>query len=100
MQSPLLLDNLQWKLGRGKKIRFWKYVWIKKECLMRRFPRIFETSKAQNMMMQDAYRNNNGSVEWLINVTRNLQDWEIREFENLLLLLATQQMPSGEDKVR
>lgn len=74
MQWPQFLDNLQWKVGRDNKIRFWKDVWIENYCLMRRFPRIFAIAQAQNMLVQDAYRNNNISVEWLINVIRNLQD--------------------------
>lgn len=66
---------------------------------MRRFHRIFAIAQAQNMLVQEAYRNNNGNVEWLINVIRNLQDWEVREFESLVHRLAAQVF-SGEDKMQ
>lgn len=54
-----------------------------------KYPRIFAIAQTKNLFVQDAYRINNGCVDWWINVSRNLQDWEVKKYENLLQLLAS-----------
>lgn len=58
--------------------------------LMSRFPRIFAITQSRNMVIEEAYRDLNGSRDWLVNVTRNLNDWKICEYEALLQLLDSQ----------
>lgn len=37
---------------------------------------------------------------WQVNVNRNLQDWEIEEYESLLQTLATNHVSNWEDKLK
>lgn len=34
----------------------------------------------------------NGRLEWLVTVTRNLNDWEIEEYKALVYLLSTEHL--------
>lgn len=49
------------------------------------------------MVVEEAYRVANGSIVWEINVCRNLNDWEVQEFEDLLLLLAELSVSNSDD---
>lgn len=89
----------QWKIGRGDKIKFWKDEWIEGGCLMSHFPRIFEISQSRNMVVKEAYKENNGSQTWEVNVYRNLKDWEVQDYINLLSLLETQELNDIGDRV-
>lgn len=45
--------------------------------LNRQFQRIFVIAQLKNMIIKDAYREGNGNREWIVNVNRNLNDWEV-----------------------
>lgn len=51
------------------------------------------------MVIEDAYRDYIGIREWIINVTRNLNDWEVGEYEELLQLRAMKQVNTNRDQV-
>lgn len=55
---------------------------------MRRFSRIYGIAQSKNML-----------VEWSINVSRNLNDWEISEYEDMLKTLASQQVKPSTDQI-
>lgn len=51
------------------------------------------------MVVEEAYWVSNENVVWSINVNRNLNDWEIGEFEEPIQLLATQQVSTIDDQI-
>lgn len=51
------------------------------------------------MVVEEAYWVANESIEWSINVIKNLNDWEICEYEELLKLLALQQILTTDDQI-
>lgn len=51
---------------------------------MSNFPSIYATAQSKNMKIKDTYKIVNGSVIWLVNVSKNLNDWEVNEYEYLL----------------
>lgn len=65
-----------------KKVRF----------LKDRFSRIFSIAQSRNILIEDAYRMGNGNIGWSINVVRSLNGWEIREYEDMLMILSSQQI--------
>lgn len=60
---------------------------------------IFAIAQSRGMVIEEAYRDISGSTEWMVNVTRNLNDWEVSEYEALLQVLAAQQISSGSDQI-
>lgn len=51
------------------------------------------------MLVENAYQVKNNSIEWPINVKRNLNDWEILEYEGILKILASQHISSQPDQI-
>lgn len=49
--------------------------------------------------MEEAYSIVDGSREWNVKVTRNLNDWEVEEYEALLLLLSHIQFDNHKDQM-
>lgn len=59
-------------------------------CLKRHFPRIFNITQFKEMTVEEAYQAVNDRIVWSINVIRNLNDWEVAEYEGLMKMLAGQ----------
>lgn len=51
------------------------------------------------MLIEEAYRRSNDGTEWTVNVYRNLNNWEVSEYEDLLRLLASQHINSSQDTI-
>lgn len=64
---------------------------------MSSFPLIFAISKDKDITVENAFE---GGRFWNVEVKRNLQDWEVEEYENLLQTLATILLSKKEDKLR
>lgn len=50
------------------------------------------------MFVEEAFWGDN-SREWAVDVSKNLQDWEVEEYEDLLQLLATIHLNNNKDKL-
>lgn len=74
-------------VGKGDKIRFWQDIWCGQMSLQNQFPHIYAIAKDKTTLLENAYGASTPLV-WDVSVTRNLQDWEVMEYENLLQLLA------------
>lgn len=66
---PRFGECTQWKIGRGDRI-----------------------TQSKNMVVKEAYKESNDSRVWEVNINRNLNDWEIQEYEALLHLLDSKQL--------
>lgn len=51
------------------------------------------------MTVLEAYRVVNGNMVWLINIKRNLNDWEVKEFEDLMSTLESAHVSDSDDQV-
>lgn len=51
------------------------------------------------MVVKEAYKEFNGNRIWEVNVYRNLKDWEIQDYLNLLKLLEMHKLKETEDRV-
>lgn len=50
---------------------------------MNRFPSIFAIAESKNMVVKEAYKERNGNRVWEGNVSKNLNGWEVQEYEIL-----------------
>lgn len=71
------LNCTRWRVGTGDKIRFWEEFWCGNVKLKDRFPRIFAIAQNKNMFVGEAYTFIEGKRVWDVQVTRNLNDWEV-----------------------
>lgn len=90
---------IKWKLGRGNKIIFWEDVWTDGGCLKERFPRIYALAQNKNMTVEAASAGERSGGDWEVAVTRNLNDWEVEEYESLLLIQSNLWVLRDEDKL-
>lgn len=61
---------------------------------------IFENlCQSKNMLVEEVYVETNGSCTWSVNVIRNLNDWEIRDYEELLHMLSQFQINNELDQL-
>lgn len=55
---------------------------------------IFSIAQLKNMLIEDAYQQSNGNVNWDIKIVKNLNDWEISNHAEILKVLSSQQISS------
>lgn len=99
MLRKLFQQCINWKIGRGNSIKFWEDDWVGNRCLRWSFLRIFNIAQTTKMTVEEAYRVLNGNIVCCINLKRNLNDWEIEEFEDLLKCLEAQLISDRNDQV-
>lgn len=56
------------------------------------FPRIFTIASSKNTMVEEGYSVVSGSGGWIVNITKNLNDQKIEEYDTLLFLLSQIQL--------
>lgn len=69
------------------------------ECLKSRFPRIFAFALTKNMLVEETYVDSNGSCIWSVNLLRNLNDWKIRDYEELLSIVSQKHINTEPDQL-
>lgn len=97
-QWPCFMSCINWRLGRGNKIRFWLDKWIGEDSLNNKFPRIFELAQSKLLVVAEADMDFNDRVQWSVDVSRHLNDWEIKDYEDLLQILETQSVRDESDQ--
>ncbi|XP_021911993.1 uncharacterized protein LOC110825801 [Carica papaya] len=99
IQWPRFQQCIKWNLCRGNKISFWEDEWLGEGCLMRRYPRIYAIAQNKKIAVEEAYRVTKEKVKWSVFISRNLNDWEISEYGDLLKILEAQQLKTNDDLV-
>jgi len=74
-------------------------VWIDEGCLKERFPRIYALALCKNMTVEEALVGGRSGMGWEIAVMRNFNDWEVEEYESLLLFLSALKVMEENDKL-
>lgn len=99
VRSQFLQKCVIWKVGRGKKVLFGHVIWLEEGRLKDQWPQIFTIAQTKNTMIMDAYEGDELRREWTVNVTRNINDWELEEYEALLQLLTTAHLNINGDQL-
>lgn len=72
--------------------------WLKGGILREKFTWIYAITWHKSISIYESYSGNGGEGEWNIEVLRNLNDWEIREYETLLLGLIRVRINGSRDQ--
>lgn len=91
-------DCVTWKMGNGACIRFWKDLWVGDIKLMHRFPTICAIAHDKDIHVDKAYLGSDEGRDWEVQVCRNLQDWEMDEYCNLLSFLSEIRLGNQKDQ--
>lgn len=62
------------------------------------FPMIYAIAQDKHLFVGEAFKDSDNRVRVVV-VNRNMQDWEVAEYENFLQLMATVRLNSRRDRL-
>ena len=92
-------DNIEFKVGKGTKVRFWTDHWCGNAALSQIFPLLFELAAHRNATVNEVWDPSFGQGSWNISFSRDFNDWEVDLVGNLLYMLRDYKISSEEDSV-
>jgi hypothetical protein len=66
-------------IGEGSKIRFWDDIWCGERALKEEYPGLFSIARFKEASIANNMEPSNISIQWNIQFTRLLHDWEVGE---------------------
>jgi len=87
--------NVAWRLGHGKRIKFWEDKWINSEALNVRFSRLYSITKDKSVVVSQVGVWVNNKWSWKAKWRRALFVWEMDEESRLLSLLEDKVLSIG-----
>ncbi|XP_010248435.1 PREDICTED: uncharacterized protein LOC104591337 [Nelumbo nucifera] len=95
---PIFGEGISMCVGKGDRTKFWKDKWCSDSPLASSFPHLFRCAVNQEATVADYLSLNENSVSWSPLLRRNLFDWELDDFLELMSLLLVQKIDVlGED---
>ncbi|RVW92306.1 putative ribonuclease H protein [Vitis vinifera] len=95
-----LNSRLAYRVGCGRRVRFWKDKWCRDEPLCESFPSLFAISLAKDAWVLDVWSPNDVGDGWTPLFSRAFNDWEIEMVERFMLKIqAFRVQREDEDKV-
>ena len=93
-------DGLRMEVGDGALINFWDDWWLKELVLEAAFPRIYALAKNKKGKIVEYGEWSEDRWVWRVQLRRNLFDWELNQWEELLALLDNVSLyPNFKDKL-
>jgi hypothetical protein len=91
---------LEFKVGDGSRIRFWRDVWCGVEPFMVLFPELYRITRNKEAFVANHLRLRNDVVHWELDFIRLTQDWEMESMSSFLDLIYSVSMKGqGSDQV-
>ncbi|RVX01805.1 hypothetical protein CK203_024318 [Vitis vinifera] len=98
-ESSWCWDNIDFKVGKGTKVCFWIDHWCGNEVLAQTFPQLFDLAVQRNASVNEMWDSSLGQGGWNIRLSRNLNDWELDAFGELMQVLRDLRTSLEEDAV-
>ena len=83
----LLLNNVSFSVGDGKRVRFWKDTWCGNTPLCEAYPSLFDLAVSKDARVADCWDSMGEVGGWNPRFLRPFNDWEVEEVERLLLII-------------
>ena len=80
-----LNSSLAYRVGCGRRVRFWKDKWCGDEPLCESFPSLFAISLAKDVWVSDVWSPDGVGDCWTPLFSRAFNDWEIEMVERFML---------------
>jgi hypothetical protein len=91
------ISNLRKKVGNGVTTQFWRVVWVGSQPLKEVFPRLFSVAASKDLLVSDAGSWVGGWWCWAVEWRRNLFEWELELYQNLLEVICGTSMSGAAD---
>jgi hypothetical protein len=93
-------SHIRFDPGEGSKIRFWDDVWCGDRPLKVAFPGLFNIASFKEASIADNLERANGAIQWNIQFTRLIHDWEVEVLASFYRSLYSCKLrEDGEDKL-
>ncbi|KAG2720367.1 hypothetical protein I3760_02G032600 [Carya illinoinensis] len=89
--------NTNLKVGTGSNISFWHDVWCGDLALKLAFPRLFRIATCKGAAVADSYLFTNNMLNWNVDFSRDLQDWEVSEAADFYAILYASKIDQTRD---
>ena len=76
----LLLNNVSFSVGDGKRVRFWKDIWCGNMPLCEAFPSLFDLAGSKDAWVADYWVPMGEEGGWTLHFLRPFNDWEVERF--------------------
>ena len=92
-------DNIQFKVGKGTKIKFWTDHWCGNAALSQIFPQLFALAVHRNATVNELWDPSFGQGGWSLRFFRDFNAWELDLIGDLLNMLRDFRISSEGDSV-
>jgi hypothetical protein len=93
-------SHIRFDPGVGSRIRFWDDVWCGDRPLKVAFPKPFNIASFKEASIADNVERSNGAIQWNIQFTRLIHDWEVEVLASFYWCLHSCKLrEDGEDKL-
>ncbi|RVW95824.1 50S ribosomal protein L21, mitochondrial [Vitis vinifera] len=86
-EGLLLLNNVSYSVGDGKRVRFWKDNWCGNTPLCEAYPSLFDLAVSKDAKVADCWDSMGEVGGWNPRFLRPFNDWEVEEVESFLLII-------------
>ena len=90
-------DKMNFKVGKGTKIRFWKDPWCGEVELAHRFPQLFNVAAQRSATVGELWDYNSDQGSWNLRFSRGFNDWELNMVDELLQIIRSQRIDRVEN---
>lgn len=97
MGSQNFMECTRWKIPKGDKICFLEDMWIDEYKPKDTFPSIYAIAQDKSSLVQEMYSVRGDQWDWMVRLCRNLNDWEVVEYQELLILLSNFKLDNHSD---
>ncbi|RVW63178.1 putative mitochondrial protein [Vitis vinifera] len=99
-EGLLLLNNVSFWVGDGKRVRFWKDTWYENTPLCEAYPSLFDLAVSKDARVADCWDSMGEVGGWNPRFLRPFNDWEVEEVERLLLIIQGKRLNADlEDRI-
>ena len=99
-EGSLMLKNITFSVGDGRRVRFWKNKWCGNNTLHDSFPSLFALVVSKDAWVVDCWDSLGEEGGWNPRFSRSFNDWEVEAVARLLSTLQGKRLVVGlEDKV-
>ena len=83
-EGLLLLNNVSFSVGDGKRVRFWKDIWCGNISLCEAFPSLYDLVVSKDAWVADCWDSTGEEGGWNPCFLRPFNDWEMEEVERFI----------------
>ena len=92
-------DNIEFKVGKGTKVKFWTDHWCGHAALSQNFPQLCALVVHRNATVNEVWDSSLGQGGWNLRFSRDFNDWELDLIGDLFNMLRDFRISSEEDSV-